>query len=79
MLSETLQDNELLHKLNIIQKLNQLYQGTILLPNNSDKYINISPIKVTEKQRQFLNLDPNCHHIKQYDIYLDKKRNRNTP
>ena len=42
------------------KKLNSLYKGSILLLENN-YYINLSNYKLTEHQKEFLNLGLNCH------------------
>ena len=33
----------------------------LLIPNNIDKFINLSDCNLTPQQKDFLNLGPNCH------------------
>ena len=47
------------HKLTLQKKLKNLYKGHLLLPNNIDKYINLSDCNLTQQQKGFLNLGPN--------------------
>ena len=49
------------HKLTLKKKLNNLYKGHLLIPNNIDKFINLSDCNLTPQQKDFLNLGPNCH------------------
>ena len=54
------------HKLTLQKKLNNLYKGNLLLPNNIDKYIDLSDCNLTQQQKDFLNLGPNCHLFQGY-------------
>ena len=71
--SETFQNHKLKQKININQKMNQLYQGEIFLPNTSYKYINLSPIKLTETKQEFFK-SSNYHLSRKYDVNI---KNRN--
>ena len=48
------------------KKLNNLYKGHLLITNNIDKYINLSDCNLTQQQKDFLNLGPNCHLFQGY-------------
>ena len=50
-------DTNLLFK----KKLTNFYKGHLLLPNNIDKYINLSDFEMTQRKKDFPNLGPNCH------------------
>ena len=54
------------HKLTLQKKLNNLYKGHLLIPNNIDKFINLSDCNLTPQQKDFLNLGPNCHLFQGY-------------
>ena len=49
------------HEFILQKKLNNLYKGHLLIPNNIDKEINLSDCNLTPQQKDFLNLGPNCH------------------
>lgn len=55
-----------------VKKLNILYRGRIFLPNQSDGFINLSRIILSDKQKEVLNLGLNCHYQPKFDK-LDKK------
>ena len=42
------------------------YKGHLLIPNNIDKFINLSDWNLTPQQKDFLNLGPNCHLFQGY-------------
>ena len=54
------------HKLTLQKKLNNLYKGHLLIPNNVDKFINPSDCNLTPQQKDFLNLGPNYHLFRGY-------------
>ena len=54
------------HKLTRPKKLNNHYKGHLLLPNNINKYINLSDCNWTQQQKDFLNLESNCHLFQGY-------------
>ena len=54
------------HKLTLQKKLNNLFKGHLLIPNNIDKFINLSDCNLTPQQKDFLNLRPNCHLFQGY-------------
>ena len=54
------------HKLTLQKTLNNLYKGHLLIPNNIDKFINLSDCNLTPQQKDFLNLGPNCHLFQRY-------------
>ena len=58
-LSETIQNHNFKQKIKINQKLNYLYQGTVFVSNTHNKYINLLHSKLTETQREIVNLGPN--------------------
>ena len=54
------------YKLTLQKKLNNLYKGHLLIPNNIDKFINLSDCNLTSQQKDFVNLGPNCHLFQGY-------------
>ena len=54
------------HKLALEKKLNNVYKGHLFIPNNIDKYINLSDCNLTQQQKDFLILGPNCHLFQGY-------------
>ena len=55
------------HRQNILKKLCKLYKGNIILPNLKDNYVNLSKLNLTNDQKEFLNLGPNCHLKTRFD------------
>ena len=55
-------------KTRIIKKPNNLYEGSVLLPDKSVSYINLSDRELTDNEREFLDLGINLH--------LDSKFNK---
>ena len=54
----------------ILNKLNRLYQGQILLPQNKNCYLNLSEQILTEDEKELLNLGTNCHFSSKFDMYI---------
>ena len=59
------------HKDNVLQriqkKLNNLYDGKILLPNETNNYINLSNHQLSNNERKFLNIGLTFHIQPKYD------------
>lgn len=55
-----------------INKLNKLYNGRVMMPQENKAYINLSAVQLTPDQEELLNLGLNCHVQSKFDI-LDKK------
>ena len=51
-----------------------LHKGSIHSTCYYDYYINLSNYKLTEYQKEFLNLAPNCHLYNKYNQYVKKKK-----
>ena len=66
-LQRTISNKEIHHRQQILKKLRNLYNGNILLPNYQDNYINLSEHILTNDQKEFLNLGPNCHLQSHFD------------
>ena len=60
-LSIIINKNDYQHKLTFQKMLNNLCKGHVLLPNNIDKYINLLDCNLTQQQKDFFKLGPNCH------------------
>ena len=71
-LIEHLTHSEIVIKTRIHKKLNNLYDGKILLKFDSDAFINLSDHTLTNDQKKFLNLGINCHLPRKYNK-LEKK------
>ena len=56
----------------ISNKLRNLYGSNIMLPENTDSFVNLSKYTPTEDERQFLNLGLNCHIMTKFNLN-DKK------
>ena len=62
----------LLHKLKIQRKLNNLHNGSILLLNNDDKFLNLSNHELIQPQKNFLNFVSTCHFLTDSAMYKNK-------
>ena len=56
----------------ITRKLNNLYQGTVYLPQNSIPFITLSGYELLEKQITFLSLGPKFNFKKKFDPLTKK-------
>ena len=54
--------------------LNSLYKGSILLPENNDYYIILFRYKLTEHQKEFVNLGLNCHLYNKYNQFVKENK-----
>ena len=72
LLDKHLSHSENVIKTRILKKLNNLYDGNILLKSGSDAYVNLSDHILTNSQKEFLNLGINCHLPRKYSK-LEKK------
>ena len=66
-MSYIIEKNQYPHKHKIQRKLNKLYNGSILFPNNDDKLLNLSDHELTQPQKDFLNLGPTCYLFKGFN------------
>ena len=55
-------------KVRTVKKLSKLYGGQVMLPEAADGYINLSEAKLSECQKQVLNLGLNCHIQRKVNI-----------
>ena len=62
-----LNNTEQTTKIRILKKLNKLYNGDILLKENSDSFSNLSDHILTDDEKEFLNLGLNYHLQTKYD------------
>ena len=53
-----------------LNKLNRLYKGTLKLPESLDQYVNLSKHRLTEPEKELLNLGLNCHVSSKFDRYF---------
>ena len=58
------------HKM--VRKLNKLYKGEVMLPEENKHYINLSSYELSETEQSFLNLGVNVHVQTQVDKYKKK-------
>ena len=65
-LSVIVNKSEYEHNLTLQKKLNNPYEGHLLLPNNIARYINLLDSNSTQQPKDFLNLGPNCHFFQGY-------------
>ena len=54
----------------VLSKLNRLYRGSFLLPENLDQFVNLTDYILTETERELLNLGLNCHISSKFDKYI---------
>ena len=66
-LDEIIVNCENVTKSRITRKLNNLYHGKILLPEQTDGFINLSDHQLSSDQIEFLNLGLNCHTQPKFD------------
>ena len=60
-------------KIRTTRKLNNLHrQGNIVLPNESNHFLNLSDYVLTDDERNILNLGLNCHYQPKFNI-MEKK------
>ena len=50
----------------VTKKLSRLYGGKMLLPENTDGYVNLSDFSLSADQKEFLNLGLNCHYTPKF-------------
>ena len=59
-------------KQTMVKKLSNLYQGEIVLPEESTRYVNLSSYELSDNEKEFLNLGLNCHIQTPIDHYKKK-------
>ena len=62
-----LDNSDYVQKTKTLKKLNELYQGQIILKDEINCYINLSDHQLTQNEKQFLNLGLNFHITPRYD------------
>ena len=50
-----------------VKKLNALYGGTVLLPNKSVSFVNLSSRELDSQEKEFLDLGLNVHIAQKFD------------
>ena len=59
-------------KVRTMRKLSNLYGGFVMLPEASEGYVNLSSVKLTEQQKELMNLGFNRHLQGNYDKLAKK-------
>ena len=54
-------------KTRTLRKLNSLYKGKLLLPEENDSFINLSDQNLSNEQKEVLNMSLNCHMQPKFD------------
>ena len=67
--------NRYQHKLKILKKLHNFYNGSILFPNNDDKFLNLSNNEFTQPPTDFLNFGPTCYLFKGFNPRIKLNQN----
>ena len=56
----------------ILHKLNKLYHGSVLLKEDTDKFVNLSKHVLSQSEKEFLNLGTNCHISSGFNAFTKK-------
>ena len=71
-LSAILSDHVELARSRVLKKLSDLYKGDICIPKEAKGFVNLSSVRLSPEQEEFLNLGLNCHYFPKFDPITKK-------